>query len=108
MSKSLNNKTFKGGFTLGISLFVLVQIVSFLRHFVLMIWLAFTTPSHISAHPMWEIGFPFSMYYWMFNFSNGKVDFNGLAGNVTFGLVLSLLIGLIFKFWTKFAQQRLK
>lgn len=108
MSSFLTNKTFKSGFVLGILLSFLVQIISFLKYVVSMIWLAFTTPSNISVHPMWEIGFPFSMYYWMFSFSNGNVDFYGLAGNTAFGLVLSLLIGLIFKFWSKNQPQRLK
>ncbi|HSK73785.1 MAG TPA: hypothetical protein VK892_18955 [Pyrinomonadaceae bacterium] len=109
MSKFLRNKTFRGGFTLGIILFLLAQVISFFIYFISTLKLIFNTPPNISIHGFWDIGFPFSMYYGMFSFFHGKVNFEGLIGNILVATVFSFILGLIFKFvWLKSESQKLK
>ena len=108
MSNFLKNKTFKSGFSLGIVLFLFAQVISFFTQVVLTIIRDYNKPSEISFHGFWEIGFPFSMYYWMFDFFRGEVSFKGLLGNLIFGIGLCFLLGLIFKFWTKDQPQKLR
>lgn len=105
MIKLLGNKTFKGGFVLGIVLFLLAQVISFLFYFVSTLILMFKTPAGISVHTFWNIGFPFSMYYGMYDFFHGDIDFRGLVGNALFGMFLSFLIGWIFKYRAKVLPQ---
>lgn len=108
MSDFLKNKTFKNGFILGTVLFLLAQVISFLFYFVSTTWIILKTPDHIIFHGFWGIGFPFWMYYGMYDFYHGNIDFSGLLGNLIFGTGLSFLIGLILKFWTKNQPQKLK
>lgn len=98
MINFLKNKTFKSGFALGIIFFLLAQVISFLFYVVSTTWLMLKTPAHISVHRFWDIGFPFSMYYGMYDFAHGDFDFKGLLGNLLFALIFSLTVGLVFKF----------
>lgn len=108
MSNFLKNKTFKSGFSLGIILFLFAQVISFFTQVVLTIIRDYNKPPEISFHGFWDIGFPFSMYYGMFDFAHGDFDLKGLLGNLIFGIGLCFLLGLIFKFWIKGQPQKLK
>jgi hypothetical protein len=100
MNRFLVNKNFKSGFVLGIVLFLLMQAISFILHFFSTAVEIAETPFDISRQWFWDIGFPFSTYYGMYGLE-GKINFTGLVGNIMFGVVLSVGIGLTFKFFRK-------
>lgn len=107
MSKFAANKTFKSGFNLGIILFLFAQVFSFLIYFISTITRTLKTPSGISIHSFWDIGFPFSMYSGMYDIFHGEINFNGILGNILVGTIFSIIVGLIFKFRGNLRGKRL-
>ena len=74
----LYDEPFKVGCKLGLTIFLFAQIIPFL---IISIWLiilrALAAPG-ISLCVFWDIGFPFTMYYGMYVFFHGNVDFEVL------------------------------
>lgn len=97
MDKFLKNKTFKEGVSVGGILFLLAQAVSLFSYFISTLVLMLKTPPGISFHGFWDIGFPFSMYYGMYDIFHGDINFKGLAGNILFAIIFSLTVGVVFK-----------
>lgn len=96
MSKLPENKGFKYGFKIGIILFLLAQLISFLNYIFSVFRI--NTPPGVSVHGFWDIGFPFSMYYGMYDVFHGDLNFTGLIGNILIAIIFSVAVGLIFKF----------
>lgn len=89
MNNSSQNKRFKYGFKLGIFLSLLAQLITFFDYFA----------SEILTHRDWEIGFPFSIHSsWYNSLPDGKPILIIFVGNVIFAVLMSVLLGVAFKF----------
>jgi hypothetical protein len=106
MNNSVENKGFKRGFRTGIILSLFAQLFSFLSYVFSL--LGRETHPDISVHGFWDIGFPFSMYYGMYDIFHGDLSFTGLVGNIAAAIIFSFILGLIFKLiWAKSASRRI-
>ncbi|HEX8369634.1 MAG TPA: hypothetical protein VF604_13905 [Pyrinomonadaceae bacterium] len=106
MNNSVENKGFKRGFKTGIILSLFAQLFSFLNYLFSLI----NSENHpgVVVHGFWGIGFPFSMYYGMYDIFHGDLNFTGLVGNIAVAIIFSFILGLIFKFvWSKSASRHL-
>lgn len=105
MSNTQKNKGFKYGFKVGIILSLFAQSISFLSYFLSLF--NFGSRPGIVIHQFWDIGFPFSMYYGMYDLFHGDLNFRGIVGNILIAIIFSIAVGLIFKFsWSKISSRR--
>lgn len=104
MSKVFQNRAFKYGMILGLSISLLAQLI-YLIHIFLVI--GFNSQPEISVHYFWEIGFPFPMFYGWYGFLNGHFSLAAFIGNTLLAIIFSLVVGSIFKFvWSKISLCR--
>lgn len=107
MNNSVENKGFRRGFETGIILSLFVQLFSFLNY--LFFSINFENHSGAFIHSFWDIGFPFSMYYGMYDIFHGDLNFTGLVGDIAAAIIFSFISGLVFKFVrSEFTSRRLK
>jgi hypothetical protein len=108
MSKCLGDKSFKCGVVLGISLFLLAQIASFIVYVVSIE--TFKNPPGMNIDKIWHYGFPFPIYFGAdyYSFNANQFILGGIIVNILIALIFSFAIGLVFKLiWSKLASRRL-
>jgi hypothetical protein len=113
MSKLFQNTAFGWGFWLGILIFGLLNIFSYVNSRAEQAELDGKLAEEgirFADAGGYSMGFPFVLYRWDFGYPfHFYFVWSGLIADILIGLILSFLVGLIFKFvWEKFTAKRLK
>lgn len=105
MKKLFQSRAFIIGFISGVLFLIVINCLNYLSN-----------RGSIIGEPF-SFGYPFDLYKgqaYKLRWENGFVNFGeilylGLIADILFTIILSVLIGLIFKFiWSKFAERKLK
>jgi hypothetical protein len=110
MKDLIKNKAFRIGFAITTCLHVGLNICIYLfllHKFYHQEDERFTTT--MTIHLIYNVGFPFPMYFWTDYSHDGHIIWEGIILNILSLIIFSFIIGLIFKFvWSEFTSKQLR